>query len=143
MVYIGIKKFSNLIITPSQATPGSAGWDVYSPLTFSLYANGGIHILDLGFSLEIPANYYMSIVPRSSLGKKGILIPNSPATIDSDFRGSVRLIMQNNNNKDIIINKDERIAQLILQRYSEIEFVDKEEFEETLRGIGGFGSTGK
>jgi dUTP pyrophosphatase len=125
-----------------QSTPGSAGWDIHAtedvvvpPLE--------MRILRTGFGLQIPKGYYISIVPRSSYGKKRIMITNSPGTIDSDYTGEISIMLYNNSMDFFFIKKGDRIAQMILLQYNEMEFDYVEQFDITDRGDGGFGSTGQ
>lgn len=127
---------------PTQATSGSAGWDVYSLEDIAL-PPGQMKIIPCGFGLEIPTNYYVSIVPRSSFGKKLIWLPNSPATIDSDYRGEIHVMLMNLGQDQFYIKAHDRIAQLILHQYNHMEFNVVDQFTQTNRGEGGFGSTGK
>jgi len=127
---------------PGQSTPGSAGWDIHAtedvvvpPLE--------MRILRTGFGLQIPKGYYISIVPRSSYGKKRIMITNSPGTIDSDYTGEISIMLYNNSMDFFFIKKGDRIAQMILLQYNEMEFDYVEQFDITDRGDGGFGSTGQ
>lgn len=128
---------------PRQATKGSAGWDLYSPETIVLKPNE-VTFIKLRFCLQIPEGYYVSIVPRSSMGKRGIIIPNSPGTIDSDYTGEIMIMLLNMNpDYTVEIANGERIAQMILHQYHDIEFEVTDHFKNTDRGSGGFGSTGK
>jgi len=138
---IKIKKFREDARIPTQATHGSAGWDLYSIDTMTLEP-GMVKKIPLGIGMEIPDGYYVSIVPRSSLGQNGILLTNSPATIDSDYRGEISCMLLNSDSLPYIINKGNRIAQLILHRYHDMEFEESDDLNGTLRGSGGFGSTG-
>jgi dUTP pyrophosphatase len=128
---------------PKQATPGSAGWDLYCPDPVILRPNE-INFVRMRFALQIPEGHYISIVPRSSMGKRGVIIPNSPGTIDSDYTGEIMIMLVNiNPDHTIEINAGERIAQMILHKYNNIEFEVTDVFKNTKRGSGGFGSTGK
>jgi len=99
--------------------------------------------LRTGFGLQIPNGYYISVVPRSSYGKKRIMISNSPATIDSDYTGEISIMLYNTSMDFFSIKKGDRIAQMILLQYNKIEFDYVEQFDITSRGDGGFGSTGQ
>jgi len=127
---------------PVQSTPGSAGWDIHALDDVNIPPME-MKILRTGFGLQVPAGYYISIVPRSSYGKKKIMISNSPATIDSDYTGEISVMLYNTSMDFFSINKGDRIAQMILLKYNEIEFDFVQEFDLTSRGDGGFGSTGK
>lgn len=104
--------------------------------------NGAV-LIKTGLSFEIPKGFELQIRPRSSLAKKLITIPNSPATIDSDFRGEVMILLHNQGNEMLEIEKGERIAQGIICPVYQANFQIVEELSETSRGSGGFGSTGK
>jgi len=127
---------------PVQSTPGSAGWDIHALDDVNIPPME-MKILRTGFGLQVPAGYYISIVPRSSYGKKKIMISNSPATIDSDYTGEISVMIYNTSMDFFSISKGDRIAQMILLKYNEIEFDFVQEFDLTSRGDGGFGSTGK
>ena len=127
---------------PVQSTPGSAGWDIHALDDVNIPPME-MKILRAGFGLQVPAGYYISIVPRSSYGKKKIMISNSPATIDSDYTGEISVMIYNTSMDFFSISKGDRIAQMILLKYNEIEFDFVQEFDLTSRGDGGFGSTGK
>jgi dUTP pyrophosphatase len=102
------------------------------------------HIFDCGFSLEIKPGYKACIVIRSGMAKKGLIIPNSPAQIDSDYRGRVCVLLTNISKENIIIEPYSRVAQLYVESVLRFDFVKKnvETFNKTIRGTGGFGSTG-
>lgn len=126
---------------PTQATEGSAGWDLYLPEDLTIWADD--ILVSLGFRMEIHPGWEASIRPRSGLYKRGICIPNSPATIDSDYRGVVHVVLSCP--VMVHLKKGERIAQML---FSEVPFVRWEEVGEeglssTPRGDGGFGSTGR
>lgn len=128
---------------PKQATRGSAGWDLFSPETVILKPNQ-VTFIKLRFCIQIPEGYYISIVPRSSMGKRGVIIPNSPGTIDSDYTGEIMIMLVNiNPDLDVQINNGDRIAQMILHKYHDMNFEVTDHFKNTDRGSGGFGSTGK
>jgi dUTP pyrophosphatase len=127
---------------PIQATQGSAGWDIHA-LEDVQIPPMEMRTLKTGFGLQIPKGYYISIVPRSSYGKKRIMISNSPATIDSDYTGEISVMLYNNSMDFFSIKKGDRIAQMILLQYNEMEFDYVEQFDITSRGDGGFGSTGQ
>lgn len=127
---------------PEYATQGSSGVDlrasedyIIKPFERALVATG--------IKLAIPAGYEVQVRPRSGLAlKHGIIIPNSPGTIDSDYRGEVRVILMNLGREDFIIKAGDRIAQMILAPVAKISWEECAELEETARGSGGFGSTG-
>src|SRR5689334_20880369 len=130
---------------PAYETAGAAGMDVRAaveaPLTL---APGTIALVPTGLVLEVPEGYEMQVRPRSGLAARhGITLPNSPATIDSDYRGEVRVIVQNLGAEPFVVERGARIAQLVLQRVPRVEWIEAERLSETDRGAGGFGHTGK
>jgi dUTP pyrophosphatase len=130
---------------PSYETSGAAGMDVRAaveaPLTI---APGAIALVPTGLVLEVPEGFEMQVRPRSGLAARhGITLPNSPATIDSDYRGEVRVIVQNLGAESFIVERGARIAQFVLQRVPRVEWVEAESLTATERGAGGFGHTGK
>lgn len=133
------------ILLPTRGSDEAAGWDIYYPDDYLLYGGDAI-LVDTGLSVEIPKGYYLSIVLRSSLGRNGIIIPNAPAIIDSDYRGIISIILKNTSDPKSYpysLKNGQRIAQMILHKYEEIEFEEVEKLSESKRGLGGFGSTGK
>lgn len=129
---------------PAYETPGSAGMDVRAavaePLTL---ARGDIALVPTGLAIEVPAGFEMQVRPRSGLAAKhGVTLPNSPATIDSDYRGEVRVIVQNLGPEPFVIERGMRIAQMVLQRVPRVQWVEAEELTATAREAGGFGHTG-
>ena len=106
-------------------------------------APGGRHAVATGFALAIPEGYEIQVRPRSGLAlKHGISLPNTPGTIDSDYRGELRIIMINHGAEPFAIHRGDRIAQLVLAPVTRAEWALVEELDETARGAGGFGSTG-
>ena len=143
---IKIKKLTPLSQLPRRGSKEAAGWDVYAPLDICL-SRGRVQVIPLGFSAKIPDGYYATLVPRSSLGTKGITIPNSPATIDSDYVGEWHcgLIFHSTlgSSTEYHIYKNERICQIILHKYETIEWEVVDELPTTERVLGGLGSTGR
>lgn len=127
---------------PTRATSGAAGYDLYSTVDVIIQPGQTVQI-DTNLSFEIPQGYYFCLVPRSSLGKKGLIIPNSPATIDEDYRGSISVILFNTGKYPIPIWPEDRIAQIILLAYNKFDLEEFSELSATERGSGGFGSTGR
>lgn len=129
---------------PSYETHGAAGMDVRAaveqPLTL---ARGDIALVPTGFAIEVPQGFEMQVRPRSGLAAKhGITLPNSPATIDSDYRGEVRVIVQNLGPEPFVVERGMRIAQMVLQRVPRVEWVESDELTATSREGGGFGHAG-
>ncbi|MBQ94293.1 MAG: dUTP diphosphatase [Actinobacteria bacterium] len=127
---------------PAYATSGAAGMDVLAAEDLTLKP-GQRHAVATGFALAIPEGYEIQVRPRSGLAlKHGITVPNTPGTIDSDYRGEVKVIMINHGAGDFAIQRGDRIAQLVLAPVTQAAWEEVEELDETDRGAGGFGSTG-
>ncbi|HTH28265.1 MAG TPA: dUTP diphosphatase [Sphingobium sp.] len=127
---------------PAYATEGAAGMDVVSAEDVTL-APGGRHAVATGFALAIPPGYEVQVRPRSGLAlKHGISLPNTPGTIDSDYRGELKIIMINLGAETFAIARGDRIAQLVVAPVQPARFVEVDGLDETIRGAGGFGSTG-
>ena len=130
---------------PSYATKGSSGLDIYAALEVPLtLSKGAIEMVPTNISVEIPEGYEIQVRPRSGLAAKhGIGILNSPGTIDSDYRGEIKIIIVNFGKEDFIIQPAERIAQLIVSKVYTAKFIETENLNNTKRGEGGFGHTGR
>ena len=127
---------------PSYATPGAAGMDVVAAEDFDLLP-GQRHAVATGFQVAIPSGYEIQVRPRSGLAfKHGIGVPNAPGTIDSDYRGELKVLLINHGHEPFAIRRGERIAQLVPAAVTLAEFDEVEDLCETARGAGGFGSTG-
>lgn len=129
---------------PAYETTGSAGMDLRAylsnPVTLQPLERS---LIPTGLFIELPENVEAQIRPRSGMAvKKGISLLNTPGTIDSDYRGEIKLIVVNLSNEVQTIENGERIAQMIISKYEKIEWQETEELRETLRGSGGFGHTG-
>jgi dUTP pyrophosphatase len=128
---------------PAYATPGAAGLDVVAAESLTL-APGARHAVETGFALAIPDGYEVQVRPRSGLAlKHGITCLNTPGTIDSDYRGEVKVILANLGDQPFEIVRGERIAQLVPAPVLRARFKQVAELDETGRGGGGFGSTGR
>ena len=128
---------------PSRQTTGSAGFDLASAEPDFVLAPGERRLVSTGLALEIPPGIEGQVRPRSGLAlRHGITMPNAPGTIDSDYRGELRVILQNLGAEPVTIVRGDRIAQLVFARYVTPELVDATELEQSTRGVGGFGSTG-
>ena len=130
---------------PEYQTPLSAGLDIRANLDESVTLRPLERaMIPTGLFVELPEGYEMQIRPRSGLAAKhGITVLNSPGTIDADYRGEIKVILVNLSNEPFTIESGERIAQMIVARYEQIEWQPVEELGATERGAGGFGSTGK
>ncbi len=129
---------------PQYETTGSAGMDLRADISESILIQPlERKIVPTGLFIELPQGYEAQIRPRSGLAaKKGISIPNSPGTIDSDYRGEIKVIIVNLSNENQVIEPAERIAQMVIARYEQIAWEQVTILGETDRGAGGFGSTG-
>jgi len=127
---------------PAYATSGAAGMDICAAESLNLRA-GKRHAVATGFAFAIPDGYEVQVRPRSGLAlKHGITCLNTPGTIDSDYRGEVKVILANLGEDDFMINKGERIAQIVVAPVTHGHLVEVDDLDETERGAGGFGSTG-
>ena len=128
---------------PSYATPGAAGMDVVAAEDIDL-APGQRHAVATGFRVAIPEGYEIQVRPRSGLAfKHGISVPNTPGTIDSDYRGELKVLLINLGDQSFAVRRGERIAQLVPAAVTLAAFDEVEELCDTNRGHGGFGSTGQ
>ena len=128
---------------PSRATPDAAGYDVRSAEEDFVLAPREIRLVSTGFEMELPDGMECQVRPRSGLAlRHGITLPNSPGTIDPDYRGELRIILQNNGAESVTFSRGDRIAQLVFHRFSTPEVVEASELGATARGEDGFGSTG-
>lgn len=127
---------------PAYATSGAAGMDVVSAEDVTL-APGARHAVATGLAMAIPHGFEVQVRPRSGLAlKHGITVPNTPGTIDSDYRGELKVILINHGADPFEIRRGDRIAQLVLAPVVQAGWVEVSELDETARGGGGFGSTG-
>ena len=127
---------------PAYATDGAAGMDAVSAEDVTL-APGARHAVATGLALAIPAGYEVQVRPRSGLAlKHGITVPNTPGTIDSDYRGELKVILINHGHAPFEIRRGDRVAQLVLAPVTRASWLEVAELDETSRGEGGFGSTG-
>ena len=139
---IKIKRLSATAHIPQKATPDSAGYDLYSDETILLPAKDYVAV-STGISMEMPSNMEAQVRPRSGLAiKHGITVLNAPGTIDADYRGEVKVLLINFSDKDFLIEKETRIAQMIFSTVSPTTLEEVDTLDETLRGSSGFGSTG-
>lgn len=130
---------------PQYETIGSAGMDVRADIAENMeLAPMQRALVPTGLFVEIPQGYEMQVRPRSGLAiKKGITLVNSPGTIDSDYRGEIKVIVINLSTESQIVEPAERIAQLVVAKYEKVEWESSDALAESDRGAGGFGSTGK
>jgi len=127
---------------PAYATEGAAGMDVVSAEDVTL-APGARHAVATGLAVAIPPGFEIQVRPRSGLAlKHGISVPNTPGTIDSDYRGELKVIMINLGSDPFDIRRGDRVAQLVLAPVTRANWLEVDALDETARGEGGFGSTG-
>ena len=145
MVKILIKKTSKEVITPKYKTDGSSGVDLSAFLDKEVVIKpNSSELIPTGLQVAIPEELEIQIRPRSGLAaKESIGVLNSPGTIDSDYRGELKIILFNHGKEDFIINNGDRIAQMVLVPIVKMEFEEVDSLPNTVRGQGGFGSTGK
>ena len=144
MTTIQIKRLSNSVSIPRYETPGSSGMDIAAHIENDVIINPGEKALvSTGFSLAIPRGYEVQIRPRSGLAaKKNITVLNTPGTIDADYRGEIGVILINLSSEEFVIEDGERIAQIVITKHEQAEWIEVEILDASERGAGGFGSTG-
>ena len=145
MVKLLIKKLNEEVIIPEYKTKGSSGMDLMANINSDIYIKPGEKaIIPTGIAVSIPVGYEIQIRPRSGLAaKKNISILNTPGTIDADYRGEIKIILINFGKQEFKINPNDRIAQMVLCPVIKAELEVVDELQDTKRGEGGFGSTGK
>ena len=145
MVKILVKKFDKNIKLPAYKTSGSSGMDLMAHIKNKVIIGPGkTKIIPTGIAVAIPKNYEIQIRPRSGLAaKKGISVLNTPGTVDSDYRGEIKIILINLSKKPFVVKSGDRIAQMILCPVSKGRLREVKILPRTVRGKGGFGSTGK
>tara|TARA_B100000131_G_scaffold309417_1_gene339880 strand:- start:2848 stop:3285 length:438 start_codon:yes stop_codon:yes gene_type:complete len=145
MVKVLVKKLHPKVKLPSYKTYGSSGMDLMAFIESSIkVAPNSSALISTGISLAIPNDCEIQIRPRSGLAaKSNISVLNTPGTIDSDYRGEIKVILFNHGPKEFIVNNNDRIAQMILMPILKVNFEEVNDLPETVRGSGGFGSTGK
>jgi dUTP pyrophosphatase len=129
---------------PRYMTAGAAGVDLYAAVEDDLaIAPGGWALIPTGIAIALPEDYEAQIRPRSGLALKyGLTLLNTPGTIDWDYRGEIKVIVINLGDKEYILHRGERIAQMIFNRVEKAELIEVEKLDDTNRGSGGFGHTG-
>ena len=145
MVKVLIKKLNSKVQLPKYKTDGSSGMDLMAFIESSINIKPQESaLIPTGISIAIPEDTEIQIRPRSGLAaKSSISVLNTPGTIDSDYRGEIKIILFNHGKEDFVINNNDRIAQMVLVPIIKAEFEEVENLPKTLRGSGGFGSTGK
>ena len=145
MIKVLVKKLASSVKLPSYKTSGSSGMDLMAYIDRSIELKPGEScIVPTGLSVAFPEEYEIQIRPRSGLAaKNNISVLNTPGTIDSDYRGEIKVILFNHGNKNFKVNNNDRIAQMILTPIIKIDLEETDELPDSIRGVGGFGSTGK
>ena len=129
---------------PTYATEQSAGMDLRADVSESVVLHPmERRLVPTGLHIALPPGFEAQVRPRSGLAlKHGITVLNTPGTIDADYRGEIKVLLVNFSNQDFVINAGERIAQMVVARHEQVEWVDVEQLDETARGEGGYGHTG-
>tara|TARA_B100000029_G_scaffold72322_1_gene64107 strand:+ start:1708 stop:2145 length:438 start_codon:yes stop_codon:yes gene_type:complete len=145
MVKVLVKKLDPNVQLPSYKTDGSSGMDLFAFIKNPVKIKPGTsELIPTGISVAIPINFEIQIRPRSGLAaKSNISVLNTPGTVDSDYRGEVKIILFNHGKKEFIVNNNDRVAQMVLTPIAKVDFDEVEKLPNSLRGEGGFGSTGK
>ncbi|MFL2879683.1 MAG: dUTP diphosphatase [Candidatus Pelagibacterales bacterium] len=145
MIKVLIKKLNQKAIIPSYKTSGSSGLDLTALIESEIIIpSKKSALISTGLSIAIPEDTEVQIRPRSGLAaKSNITVLNTPGTIDSDYRGELKIILFNHGDKEFVVNNGDRIAQMVLMPILKIEFEEVDNLPKTIRGSGGFGSTGK
>ena len=145
MIKVLVKKLNLKAELPKYKTEGSSGMDLMALIENPIKIKSqNSAIISTGLSIAIPEDIEVQIRPRSGLAaKSSISVLNTPGTIDSDYRGEIKIILFNHGKEEFTVNNDDRIAQMILMPVLKAEFEEVEELPKTIRGSGGFGSTGK
>ena len=132
---------------PKQQSAGAAGVDLLAALGISevvTIAAGARAIVPCGFAMALPHGYEAQVRPRSGLAARhGVTVLNAPGTIDADYRGEIKVILINHGSESFAIRRGDRIAQLVVAQVSAVTFSERETLDDTQRGAGGFGSTGR
>ena len=145
MVKVLVKKLNSRVKLPSYKTEGSSGMDLIAFVEKPIEVNpNSSALIPTGLSIAIPEDCEVQIRPRSGLAaKSNISVLNTPGTIDSDYRGELKVILFNHGNKQFVVKNNERIAQMVLTPILKVDFEEVDSLPDTIRGSGGFGSTGK
>jgi len=145
MAKILIKKLNPKVELPAYKTNGASGMDLMAFIERPIKISpNSTHLVPTGLSMAFSEGYEVQIRPRSGLAAKhSITVLNTPGTIDSDYRGEIKIILFNHGKKDFLINNKDRVAQMILTPVVKMELEETDNLPDTIRGEGGFGSTGK
>jgi dUTP pyrophosphatase len=143
--HVGVKMVHPFARMPEKATIGSAGFDVRScenVLLASRDRMGGVYQISTGLKFDLPLGWEIQVRPRSGLSRSGIMLVNSPGTIDSDYRGELYVLLENRSSVEFEVEVGMRIAQIVFKQVPDIELYRVDEISDTERGNGRFGSTG-
>tara|TARA_Y100000768_G_scaffold382480_1_gene362901 strand:+ start:2044 stop:2481 length:438 start_codon:yes stop_codon:yes gene_type:complete len=145
MVKVLIKRLSPKVELPLYKTLGASGMDLMAFIETPIIIKPKTsHLIPTGLSVAFSKNYELQIRPRSGLAaKNNISVLNTPGTVDSDYRGEIKVIIYNHGKEDFVIKNKDRIAQMVLSPVLKIQIEEVEKLPKTIRGEGGFGSTGK
>ena len=145
MVKVLVKRLDPKVKLPEYKTSGSSGMDLMACLDSPIkIAPNSVKLISTGLSIAIPEDLEIQIRPRSGLAaKSNIGVLNAPGTIDSDYRGELKIILFNHGNKDFIVNNNDRVAQMVLTPVLKMELEEVDQLPKSIRRSGGFGSTGK
>lgn len=129
---------------PNYSTSGSAGMDIRAAVSETVTIKAGTtELIPTGIAIALPAGFECQVRSRSGLAiKNGIFALNAPGTIDSDYRGEIKIILSNFSKEDFTVSRGDRVAQLVVAKYETVRWQYHNDLDETSRGIGGFGSTG-
>jgi len=137
---VKVKRISEEAIVPVRATRGAAGYDLFSPVEMEIKP-GQSELVPLHLRMEVPFGYCGQIAARSSIAKLGVIV--EAGTIDSDYRGPVLVMLYNHSQNSFFIKRGDRIAQMVVQAICTLDMQEVDSIDETARGEGGFGSTGR
>ncbi len=141
---IKIKKLKNDAVIPTKGSPFAAGSDLYSAENDLVIEAGKTAMIGTGLAMEIPEGYAGLVYARSGLAcKEGLAPANKVGVIDSDYRGEIKVALHNHSSERKTVKKGERIAQIVITPFLAADFCEAEQLNQTVRGEGGFGSTGK
>ena len=142
---VRVKRLRPQAELPRYQTPGAAGMDLHACVEAPVsIAPGARAMVGTGLAFAIPSGWEGQVRPRSGLAAKhGVTVINSPGTIDSDYRGEVGVVLVNHGSETFVVKNGERIAQIVFAEYAQAKLVDVPELDDTSRGAGGYGSTGR
>ncbi len=145
MLHVPVRRIDPELPLPEYAKPGDAGVDLRATEPVTLVAGGGRAVVPTGFAVAIPRGFAGFVQPRSGLAMRhGVTCLNTPGLIDADYRGELKVLLINTDPvEDFRIERGERIAQLVIQAVEHVQFAERDELDDTERGQGGFGHTGR